>query len=230
MTELKQVSLYVDTRETPKTLKFIKALQEVFPNVERRKLDAGDILIMRESSPILIERKSWNDLLHSWFSGRLGDQLIRLHSAKVDDLQVSPYLIVEGNLGALFKYTKISVNAIVGCVTSLAFDWNMQIIPSQSMKMTVQILQSAIKNMKLNGTKKNPFVRTDAHGKALWEQQLAMLMGIEGVGVVTSMKLLEQFGDVRTTVCLPEADLKRFIGEKTGSHVYKVVNQKFEKR
>jgi ERCC4-type nuclease len=103
------VSLRVDSREP-------REITEYFPAAEVQTMDVGDFQITRDETPVVvIERKSWSDLLSSIQSGHLIEQTTRLITFCAEHGS-RPVLLVESpkNIGWEGKSGTLS-NKFVSC-------------------------------------------------------------------------------------------------------------------
>ena len=194
-------------------------------SVQQLRMDAGDFLIAcadADELPLLIERKTWGDLLHSWYAGRLQEQLQKMFATTVNEHEVRPILLVEGSLGWYMKYARTNVMSVAGILSSLCYAWKVPVIPSQSMGMTTLILKSLDKMHSDTTGKHDIHVRTAEISRT--DCRLNMLACVTGVGGITATKILGKYKSIAHVVNASLEDLRRDLGHKTGEWVFEALH------
>lgn len=214
--------IIVDDRE-PKMLEHLKN-NKVYAQTLR--MEAGDFLLGSSSLPILIERKTWGDLLGSWFSGRLQEQMQKMHATIINEESVRPAIIVEGSLTSYLKFRKARMPSIAGMIASIFYDWKMPMIPSSSLEMSAKILKSLDKMSTLQDVVDKPIhIRTAEISRT--DCKLNMLACINHVGGATAKRILEEFKSITNIAAATEDDLKSHFGRKTGAAIYVAFHEEY---
>lgn len=107
--------LYIDNREPDTIIEQLNFLNNSLNiTITKKNLDIGDYLIYDEINQkpvILIERKSYNDLLSSIKDGRYNEQSYRLNNYELNNHNI--FYLIEGNINAQLKQSqKILYSAI----------------------------------------------------------------------------------------------------------------------
>lgn len=191
-----------------------------------------------QKKTILVERKTWWDLLSSGQSRdhHLRQQLTRLARAKdqqTNGVIVIPALLIEGSVAAVlksrryreyFNWTEERIHAFKG---GLYAGWSdkIQFYSSSSPRRTVMLLAAMNKNLNTDAKKWVPYRITDP-GPAHTPQDEAfnMIMGKIGIGGDRCLKLFKKFGSVKNIVSQTEKELQGVVGNKTGFDLHRIIN------
>lgn len=191
-----------------------------------------------QEKTIMIERKTWFDLLSSAQSRdhHLKQQLTRLAKAKdreANGVIVIPALLIEGSVASVLKsvryrkYYSWSDERIHALEGGLYAGWSdkIQFYSSSSPRRTVMLLAAMNNNLNTDAKKWVPYRITDP-GPAHTPQDEAfnMIMGKIGIGGDRCLKLFNKFGSVKNIVSQTEKELQSVVGNKTGSDLYQIVN------
>lgn len=127
--------LVVDIHE-PEDLR--DEIRRQIPGVEERALETGDMLVMRDSKiRAIVERKTYQDLLNSFFSGRLftqRDRYARIYAIR--------YLIIEGNVHANLTTLKPEERLRLDrTVASFSIKYNVTVMHTFTKAHTAQFLK-----------------------------------------------------------------------------------------
>lgn len=134
-----------------------------------------------------IERKEVKDFAVSLMDGRLFEQAKRLFEG-----YEKPLLILQGDLSAISKFTRISPNSLWGALSSLALDFGIAVIPTPNAHSTAQLIhrlayhEQAKENRPIQLRRKKRKV-------SLQEEQLYFLCGIPNIGRSLAEDLLNKF-------------------------------------
>jgi len=210
--------IIVDDRE-PKMLEHLK-FEKLY--AQTLHMDAGDFLLGNANPPILIERKTWGDLLGSWFSGRVQEQMQKMYATKINDIPVRPVILVEGSLAAYLAYRKTKMPSVAGMVASIFYDWKVPMIPSQSLSMSAKILKSldrsTMPTMPTDVVNKPVHIMTAEISRT--DCKLNMLACIDHVGGATAKRVLLRYRSITNIAAATEGELMKEFGTKTGKSIY----------
>ena len=205
-----KIPIIVDTREKQSLIS--ANLLERKANIAYEKLDIGDYLIQ----DTIIERKTFSDFISSMLSKRLHDQLI--HLKKYDKY----FLIIEG---FYYNYNKFNIheNAIRGMLLSIANDFQIPIIYTESESDTAKFLITLAK--RFEKPKSTSSIRHLKNHKTLEEKKQFILEGFPGIGPVAAKTLLSEFGTLKNIFrALPTELHKIKLDESQIGKFFKLLN------
>lgn len=196
--------LIIDTREKNSFVP-IYLMKEKIP-YKKEKLEIGDYLI----SDLIIERKTLNDFLSSFYSNRLINQLknLRKYPKKI--------LILEGNINTLNEKQK---NIINGITLSIKTNFQIPIVYTLNEKQTSQII---IKLLIKNKKQKN--IRISKNKQTLQEKKEYILQGFPNIGIISSKKLIEKYKTIKKIINLQEKQLKKILDDSTSKKFLQIIN------
>jgi len=111
------------------------------------------------------------------------------------------------------------MGVILGVISSGVF-----VVRTQSFGETIKVLEKLNERVSKKRVKKVTYKRAK-ESNDIDDERVAMLCGVNGIGSVKALKLLEEFGSVRDIVNAEKSDLVKILGNKVGSHFYEVVNK-----
>ena len=108
--------MFVDTRPGENNIfesvkELLNAIPELNVRLERKQLLIGDIQINNNESIIIIERKTWSDLVSSLNDGRYTNQKARLIAERERNPQLKFVYLIEGNPPPYMAFTRTTPNA-----------------------------------------------------------------------------------------------------------------------
>lgn len=211
-------TIVVDTSEPPEMLDLLRAAGV---HVERQRLAPADYVV----GPIAIERKSVVDFHASMIDKRLFEQVARLK-----ETYPTCALVLEGD-PAFFDARK-SPRAIWGAIGSLAFDFEMQLIPTSGREATAELLAVLARRMQRERGGGRGEVRYKPRMLGPHAEQKFAVQGLPGIGDVVSESLLEHFGSVRRVFAATERELLRApgVGKGRAADITQFLDRKFEGR
>ncbi len=213
-----EIVVYVDSRERESGVAGM--LKEHGCTVVERQLETGDYIPGKE---IVIERKAVSDFLLSIVDGRLSKQLINMAES-----YERPLVIVEGNKDKLFE-RNIHPNAIIGMLTSIALNYRVPILFTDSARETAKYIYVIAKREQASkGT--DVRLRIGRKGLKLGEQQRFVVESLPLVGPKMAKSLLKKFGSVKGIVNAQSKELQEVenMGQKKAKLVRQVLLSKFE--
>ncbi|MFA4856071.1 MAG: DEAD/DEAH box helicase [archaeon] len=208
-----KIIVYVDVRERDSGV--AKMLQELGCEVVEKQLEVGDYVPGKE---IAIERKSVSDFVSSIVDGRLGKQLISMAES-----YEKPLVIVEGNREKLFE-TNMHRNAIIGMLTSIALNYQVPMLFTDSARETAQYI-FVIAKREQEGKGSDVRLRIGRKGLTLGEQQRFVVESLPMVGPKMARALLKKFGSVKGIVNAQSKELQEVdnMGQKKAKLVRQVL-------
>ena len=193
--QFKSLRIVVDEREKPSGVP--EALKKLGVLTEFKMLEVGDYIV---SPACAIERKSSNDFLKSLYSGRLFDQ-----ASRISDCYEKSVLIVEGDFPN-FLYEMKNPKVFWGALTTLAFNFNMNVFFTAEPKQTAELIYTIAKHesaRKLAG----PYVKKRIKAESLEQIQLLIVSSLPGIGPKLGERLLKRFGTIRRVFNASVAEL-----------------------
>ncbi|MBI4021134.1 MAG: hypothetical protein HY369_02740 [Candidatus Aenigmarchaeota archaeon] len=187
--------------------------------IEQKQLPVGDFVL---SDRVGVERKSVQDFLQSIIDQRIFGQMETL-AATFE----RPLLIVEGPPAGLFN-GGIHANAVRGVLASIAIDYKIPIIWTQSTQETARQLEWIARREQLL-EKGPPQVRGGRKPQTVAQMQEFLLAGLPGISGTRAKKLLAEF---RTPERIFRATEKRLLkvdgfGEKMVKKMKDVLTQEY---
>lgn len=187
-------------------------------------MDLGyDFLVAGKHKVYVVERKEMSDLVASLHNNRLFDQLerVRKESEKIDGLGI---LVVEGNHFKHYKgqYGKITPAQWMGLQISVA-EHGVGLVRTWNLNETKLVLQLLDKR----ANEKGSIVRMKVCKKMLDDdvkEAIALIGALKGVGEKKAIELLKKFKSIKNIVNADESELVEVLGEKLGTHVFKLLN------
>ncbi len=216
--EQKHPYIYVDSREasTKNGLKIVKKLNTLGAKVVIRKLDFGDYIVGED---IAVERKTIHDLISTLTQRFLFDQIFNMKTAYPKAI-----LLIEGYLGILRKFRRITPEALNGALFAIARA-NIPIVPTIDYQDTATFLVTAAKQLRKEG-KIKAVIRHRPKAKNIQQQQVYAVTGLPHVGPTLAVNLLKQFGSVRQVFNTSKEGLKavKGIGPVNASRIVEVLD------
>jgi len=213
-----KLKIIVDAREKSGA---IMAFLRERCDIELRNLPEGDYLL---SDRVCVERKTVQDFLQSIIDKRLMGQMTDLRR----NFQI-PVLIIEGT-DSLYSLRNIHPNAVRGTLASLAVDFDVPVIPSESEEDTANILY-AMARREQEDNRRPVSLRTDRKPQLLYEKQRFIVESLPNVSAVLAERLLNRFGSVERVFQASQEELEEVegIGSKKAQEIIKVVKNRYAK-
>lgn len=138
--------LYIDNREPDTIIEQLNFLNNSLNiTIIKKNLDIGDYLIYDEINKkpvILIERKSYNDLLSSIKDGRYNEQSYRLNNYELNNHNI--FYLIEGNINAQLKQSQ---KILYSAIFSLNYYKGFSIYYSNNLSDTAKIIFNIISKL-----------------------------------------------------------------------------------
>jgi Fanconi anemia group M protein len=193
-----KIVVFADTRE--KDSPVIQLLQELNCQVLFKQLEVGDYIPAKD---IAIERKTVSDFLSSIVDGRLPKQLMSLTES-----YERPIVLVEGDVNELFESRNIHRNAVIGMLTSIALNYRVPLLFTDSARETAQYIYVIAKREQL-GKGADLRLRIGRKGLTLAEQQRFVVESLPLIGPMTAKNLLQHFGSIKAIFNAEEKELQQ---------------------
>ena len=178
-----QPTIIVDSREAKTAPKIIKGLTELGADISIRYLEKGDYII---SNLCVFERKTVSDFVYTLTRRYLFDQLFILK-----DCYEKPFILIEGYLPIVYKYSKIQPSSVWGAMFALGKQ-GINLIHTNSYKETVDFLYTAAKQEQIV-EKRSPVVHPVKKCESLADAQIFFLASLPNIGREKAVSLLNSY-------------------------------------
>ena len=178
-----QPTIIVDSREASTAPKIIKGLKEHGAEISIRTLEKGDYII---SDLCAFERKTVHDFVYTLTRRYLFEQLFKLK-----EVYVKPFLLIEGYLPIIYKFSKINPSSVWGAMFAIAKQ-GIYMIHTNSYKETIDFLYTAAKQEQIV-EKRIPVVHPVKKLGTLAEAQIFFLASLPNIGREKAIALLKSY-------------------------------------
>ncbi|MGB9894441.1 MAG: ERCC4 domain-containing protein [Thermoproteota archaeon] len=174
------IKVIVDERE--KDSGVVEELELLKVNIRYAMLEVGDYVV---SENVAIERKTTKDFSNSIVDGRLFNQ-----AKSLKESYPQPLIIIEGE--DVYEDSNLHPNAVTGALISLAVDFYIPVLFSNSQRNTAQIILKIAEREQLKSKKA---VRIREHKKPMdiRELQIYLLSGLPYIERTLAERLLSKF-------------------------------------
>lgn len=152
--------------------------------VDIRKLDVCDYVV---SDRVGVERKDVSDFIGSMKDGRLFSQ-----ARDMAAVYERPVVILEGQLSRAFKRSAMKPASVYGALSSLALDYGVNIIPTDSPESTAVLLHRLAYREQAKEERTIQLRRVN-RSLPLHEQQVFLLSGLPHIGTTLAQELLTAY-------------------------------------
>lgn len=213
MTFEEAVKIFADNREHPAVVSELERLC----SVEKKNLPIGDYVC---SDRAVVERKSESDFASSIMDGRLFPQIKELSAYE------KPILLIEKNGSGP---SRIHPNAIRGAFASLALDFNIPIIFSQSFIDTAGIIFQIAKREQVDDNR-TVSIRQKAGIISMESHQEFLVAGLPNISTVLAKRMLSHFKTPQKIFSASEKELQEIegIGEEKAKKISELLNREYE--
>ena len=201
-------------------------LQRKHIDLEIKSLISADFIIQVKdfndnTKELGIERKVQSDFLNSIIDKRILNQLIALKENF--SLQL---LIIEGPEN-IYKIRNFHPNAIRGMLSSIAIDYQIPILYTESYRDTASLLK--IISQRLDKPRRNISLLNKRKPLTLKEQQEFIIESLPLIGPSLAKSLLQKFKTVKKVINASEEKLKRIdkIGKIKAKKIKEVINEEY---
>lgn len=202
-------------------------LQRKHIDVEVKSLISADFIIQVKDlndniKELGIEKKTQSDFLNSIIDKRILNQLIALKENFALQL-----LIIEGPEN-IYKLRNFHPNSIRGMLSSIAIDYQIPILYTESYRDTASLLK--IISQRLDKPRRNISLLNKRKPLTLKEQQEFIIESLPLIGPSLAKSLLQKFKSVKRVINASEEKLKKIdkIGKIKTKKIKEVINSKYE--
>ncbi len=178
-----QPTIIVDSREASSASKIVTRLKELGAEVSIQALEKGDYII---SDLCAIERKTVQDFVYTLTRRYLFDQLFKLK-----DAYTKPFVLIEGYLPIIYRFSKIRPSSVWGAMFALAKQ-GILMIHTTNYKETVDFLYTAARQEQII-EKRVPTVHPVKKLDTLADAQLFFMASLPNVGREKATAILDSY-------------------------------------
>lgn len=179
-----QLHICIDSNEASKRRDIINYMKFNGFDVEIRKLDVCDYVV---SDRVGIERKDVSDFIGSMKDGRVFKQ-----ARDMAEIYERPIIILEGQMSKAFKRSAMRPSSVYGALSSLALDYGINIIPTDTPESTA-ILLHRLAYREQAKEDRTIQIRSINRQLPLHQQQIYLLSGLPQIGNTLAQELLNKF-------------------------------------
>ena len=181
--KIEQPTIIVDSREASTAPKIIKGLKEQGAEISIRTLEKGDYII---SDLCAFERKTVHDFVYTLTRRYLFEQLFKLKEA-----YAKPFILIEGYLPIIYKFSKIQPASVWGAMFALAKQ-GIFMVQTTSYKETTDFLYTAARQEQIV-EKRVPTVHPVKKTETLAEAQIFFMASLPNIGREKAIALLKSY-------------------------------------
>ncbi len=222
---LTPIDIVIDSREHSKHREFYDEFRRRGLRVAVQSLPAGDFLLLAREGrkPLLIERKTVNDLLNSIRDNRVWEQSKLLREAADRD-GYQPFIVLEGWLGVVEKYRQWRIQSVLRVIDTIILDYGIPVINTPNKRATIEWIAAKAKSLGRTGEKRVYRLRVEKKPMTIHERILYVAEGL--VGPTLARKLLQHFRTLKAIANASIVELMRVegIGEKRATEIYAIFN------
>ena len=178
-----QPTIIIDSREAKTAPKIVKGLKERGADISIQYLEKGDYVI---SSHCAFERKTVRDFVYTLTRRYLFDQL-----ATLKECYEKPFILIEGYLPIVYKYSKIQPASVWGAMFALAKQ-GINLMHTNSYKETVDFLYTAAKQEQIV-EKRSAVVHAVKKHDTLADAQIFFMASLPNIGREKAVSLLNSY-------------------------------------
>jgi len=178
-----QPTIIIDTREANTAPKIVKGLKELGAEIQLETLQKGDYIV---SDQVAIERKTVHDFVYTLTRRFLFEQLFKLK-----EVYSKPFILIEGYLPIVYKFSKIQPASVWGAMFALAKQ-GINMIHTNSYKETTDFLYVAARQEQII-EKRRPVIHPIKPAETLQDQQVFFLASLPVIGREKAISLLESY-------------------------------------
>ncbi len=178
-----QPVVIVDSREASAAPKIVKGLKELGAEIRIEVLQKGDYVV---SDVCAFERKTVNDFVYTLTRRYLFEQVFKLR-----EVYVKPFVLLEGYLPIIYKFSKIQPASVWGAMFALAKQ-GIFMVHTTNYKETVDFLYTAARQEQIV-EKRIPVVHPMKKLETLTEAQIFFMASLPNIGREKAMALLKAY-------------------------------------
>jgi ERCC4-type nuclease len=178
-----QPTIIVDMREASTAHKIVKGLKEQGAEIILKTLQKGDYIL---SDLCAVERKTVHDFVYTLTRRHLFEQLFKLK-----EVYSKPFLVIEGYLPIVYRFSKIHPSSVWGAMFSLAKQ-GILMIHTTSYKETVDFLYTAAKQEQIV-ERRMPVVHQVKKTETPEDAQIFFLASLPNIGREKAISILNSY-------------------------------------
>lgn len=178
-----QPVVIVDSREASAAPKIVEGLKELGAIIRVETLDKGDYVI---SNGCAFERKTVQDFVNTLTRRDLFEQIFLLKEA-----YEKPFLLIEGYLPLIYKFSKISPSSVWGAIFALAKN-GIGVINTINHRETALLLYTSAKQEQF-GEKREPAIHPVKKLETTFDAQIFFLASLPKIGRERAISLLKVY-------------------------------------
>jgi len=219
--KVEQPTIIVDSREASTAPKIVKGLKEHGAEISIRVLEKGDYII---SDLCAFERKTVHDFVYTLTRRYLFEQLFKLK-----EVYAKPFMIIEGYLPIIYKFSKIQPASVWGAMFAIAKQ-GIYMIHTNSYKETIDFLYTAARQEQIV-EKRIPVVHPVKKLETLTEAQIFFLASLPNIGREKAIALLKSYQAPLNALINVDRWSKDVhgLGPKITKKVKRVIHEPYEK-
>ena len=176
-------TIIMDSREASSAKKIATGLMEKGAQVKTELLEKGDYIL---SDQCAVERKTVSDFVYTLTRRFLFEQLYRLK-----DVYPKSFIILEGYMPIIYKYSNIQPQAIWGAMFNLAKN-GIAIVNTASQKETIDFLYTAARQEQIT-EKRSAVVHAFKKCDTLSDAQIYFIASLPSIGREKATAILEAY-------------------------------------
>ena len=219
--KVEQPTIIVDSREASTAPKIIKGLKEHGAEISIRVLEKGDYII---SDLCAFERKTVHDFVYTLTRRYLFEQLFKLK-----EVYAKPFILIEGYLPIIYKFSKIQPASVWGAMFALAKQ-GIFMVQTTSYKETIDFLYTAARQEQIV-EKRIPVVHPVKKVETLAEAQIFFMASLPNIGREKAIALLKSYQAPLNALINVDQWPKDVhgLGPKITKKVKRVIHEPYEK-
>ena len=219
--KVEQPTIIVDSREASTAPKIIKGLKEHGAEISIQVLEKGDYII---SDLCAFERKTVHDFVYTLTRRYLFEQLFKLK-----EVYAKPFILVEGYLPIIYKFSKIQPSSVWGAMFALAKQ-GIFMVQTTSYKETIDFLYTAARQEQIV-EKRVPVVHPVKKTETLAEAQVFFMASLPNIGREKAIALLRSYQAPLNALINVDQWQKEVhgLGPKITEKVKQVLHEPYEK-
>ena len=175
--------IVVDSREANTAAKIVKSLMELDVDVRIKPLEKGDYVVSEDCA---FERKTVNDFVYTLTRRHLFEQLFLLK-----DAYLKPFIIIEGYLPIIYKFSRINPSSVWGAMFALA-KHGIGLIQTMNHKETADFLYTSARQEQI--VERRPLILHPVKKvETISDAQVFFISSLPNVGREKAVAILRSF-------------------------------------
>ena len=175
--------IVVDSREANTAAKIVKSLMELDVDVRIKPLEKGDYVISEDCA---FERKTVHDFVYTLTRRHLFEQLYLLK-----DAYLKPFIIIEGYLPIIYKFSRINPSSVWGAMFALA-KHGIGLIQTMNHKATADFLYTSARQEQI--VERRPLILHPVKKiETISDAQVFFISSLPNVGREKAVAILRSF-------------------------------------